>query len=426
MKRTRRPSANDYLKYIPDPGDVTFVPRKESPAPTDLAQFRRAIFAGHHHADGKYRDGGVPQLKEDSAIYKSFRERLYHKVLYRRYGQIRAGLDYIPVPHAIQDEVSKQCSVLADHFPAGRYMPGWSIVDESTIFYEVDGSGHLHEIACYDRDIRSPASSRRCAREILRTTIACRRPTEDEKRHESSTTSPMDSDDEEEAAHIETSIIRRGVKHAAWAWVPSFDDQGPVVSKDLLDPEFQTMWLGPLGRELQPLFAQASTVVYTRDAKDWGQCWQAVSKAAGRFGTNAMSSLCPLTQIPFNGCALVILEDTSDHKDSMNMPGRYGTTQPLGKYPLGEGSMTLLQLGVVLLYRPTDTLCADFLLLSHFTKPLTKGYRYCLTSFMHRKIYNFRRDEGAVKKEETGRRRFLGKKQDIDWNAMMRKAEGRN
>lgn len=91
--------------------------------------------------------------------------------------------------------------------------------------------------------------------------------------------------------------------------------------------------------------------------------------------------------------------DTKDHRDKKNALGLYGTTQPLGRYATDGGHITLVQLGVVLLYQPTDTLSADFLCISHYTSPVITGYRYCLTSFIHQNVADFRR--GVAKKEQA-------------------------
>lgn len=415
-------SVEEYIKYIPCKDDITFIPRLRSPTAEEITEYISSFNDSHTHQDGKFRDGGVTQLKVDSERYRIFRETFYHKVIYKDLDKMSA-VAYRNIPDtALQEKVSARCNVLEAHFPPGRFGSKWSIVDESCIFYK-DQDGIKTEIACYDRSIRLPCTSADCSARLLDTLMNARRPDVDKKRHlEVSVTRPCDPNDEEERKHIEQTQIRHGVKHPCWAWIPRISDQGPVVSRDLCDPEFKKQWLGGLGRALKPLLAQASTVVYARDAKDWGWCWQSVCRAAGSSGSRGML-LSLLDQIPFNGCAIVCLENTTDHKDSMNQPGAYGACQPIGKYPLGEGSLTLLQLGVVLLYQPTDTVCADFLRTSHFTRSLTKGYRYCLTSFLHRKIYEFRQNRDAKDTHDSKRQKFIDRKEACDRRRLMKKRD---
>lgn len=392
-------SADWLTKFIPHRSNVQYIPPAEVLTPEILANARHELLASHTHHNGRFRDGGPPQFLLDANRYKAFRERFYSKIIYRDFPVSKKYPDQIAAD--TQHATSKACSVLSDIFPVGKYVDDLSIIDESCIFY-CNGE----EIACYDRDIRSPETSAKCCKVFLEMSEPLPPPKKNLKRH------PMGpatiATTTEEAEHILLSTLQPGARYLCWSWFPKVPSQGPVISSDLHAPEMSKYWSGgPLLSALRPLFLQGSAVVHARHSKKYSRCCQAVRIASGKLGSNGMS-LAPLTVIPFNGCGIVSLADTKNHRDKNNMPGEYGVTQPLGEYPPGEGVMTLVQLGVVLLYRPTDTLAADFYNINHFTSPLKQGYRYCLTSFIHRSIYQF---------HETREKEDLQKRQRQDWKS---------
>lgn len=287
----------------------------------------------------------------------------------------------------MQARVDRHCAVLADYFPVGKYIPGLSIVDESCVFFDAE----RREIACYDRRARTSSISDACCEALLEHLRNTPAPKHDDLRHpRTGRPQPISNYDGKYLAEWD----RRGVRHLAWAWEALSPGQGLIQSVHMRETYTQKTWVRTLVPALAPLYSQAAAVVHARDTKCFNLCVRAMQKACKVSGGRM-----PLKSTPFNGTALIFLEDTSDHIDARNLPGAYGVCQPLGTYPVGEGVMTLVQLGIIVLYRPVDTLSADYQAIVHYTRPITRGFRYCLTHFMHRGVYDHALGEGVDLRE---------------------------
>lgn len=392
---------NEYTKLVPSAKSVQFIHAVSIPTPADTSQlFQRLqdLFA-IGNARG-FMDHGMLQSRKAAQIYSDFRQRHYHKVIYTELSSAAADVkapsaDYKQMPAdarlLIQDAVDGRCNVLGKYFVPGKYIDGLSIVDESCVFYDKSGK----EIACYDKDARSTHQSELCCKALLNMQRNSPTPAQDSSRHgevQAKSLKALKPDDE---PYLQESF-RSGVKHLAWAWYGLSPIQGVIQSVDFRETYTLKHWQKSLLPPLLPLYAQACAVVRARDWKQCNLSARAVAKACSISGGNR-----PLSTIPFNGTAIIFMNDTTDHVDSRNLPGAYGVCQPLGSYQAGEGSMTLVQLGVIVLYQSTDTLSADFHNIVHYTRPLTKGYRYCLTHFLHRDIYKkMLQSSGNVEKQE--------------------------
>lgn len=395
----------DYRGYIPKASGIVFTPRKEILTKDIANQFWNNIYARHTRPDGTFADMGTALSKADATLYRAYKDAYYHKIQYlalesaemskeaasKRY----RGIDTDEMLGA----VTRECAVLQDRFPKGKYRPGVSIVDEPCVFLD----RNRLEIACYDRWARTRAMSAACEDALLDVLKDCSEPRKDSKRHPE-TPRIQDSWGGQNIRRHTRHWYSQGVKHLCWCWFPKIPTQGSLVSADLRESMLARYWgAGVLGLATKPMFMQAALTVRARNTKLFNTCVAAVKRASGvKYGSNGTAAS-PLVDCPFNGCAVIFLKDTKDHKDASNAPGMYGVTQPLGRYPMGEGTMTLLQLGVVLLYRPLDTLAADFYSIAHWTAPLTRGYRYCLTSFIHQAICDFRSTEDARASDDSNR-----------------------
>lgn len=405
-------SAERYLKRIPLSEEVTFIPRTSSPSGDNFRQLYTDLYGPHYFPNGKFKDGGPSQRSQDAFTYQMFRLQFYHRVIYHKLSRSdlvaqASSTRYVPMPADCQSSITLACRALSEYFPVGKYVAGEIIVDESTIFLDCLGN----EIACYDREIRELTTSQECADALLEVLCNSPIPHKDVGRHSNVQICTNVTADPDIANH-QAQFHLAGVKHVCWARFPRVKTQGPVVSKHLLDTQFLRCWDRRLKLALQPLFLQGSLVLRVRDKSLFNRYCNQVNLATGAKYGSAGTAFMPLRTMPFNGCALIFYEDTYDHRDKNNAPGAYGVTQPLGNYPAGEGTITLTKLGVQLLYQPTDTLSADFFALSHFTKPLSSGYRYCVASFLHEEIYRFRATASERKADNERKEKWLalGKK----------------
>lgn len=398
-----------YNELRPKADEVTFVESKEPLTEAIANEFWDAFRSRHTSPTGEFKNGSAELGKLDAELFSAHKARYYHIVRYNNitYSSKSSSITGDPLSADKLLQFTATCRTLEDRFPVGKYKTGLSIIDESCVFHD----RQHREMACYTRHARTDQFTKACNEDLLQVMETCRAAHKDSKRHPK-TMPPLDAWGGQEVLRHTRMLIMQGVYHLAWCWIGKIPTQGPTISADLLDPTMLRYWeRGSFGGHFKFAIAQAAVGVRSWSKKKFHRCLAAVDRAAGsKHGTNANTYFKPIIQCPFNGTAVVCLKDTRDHVDKNNMPGMYGTTQPFGHYPPGEGTMTLVEFGVVLLYRPVDTLSADFCAITHYTLPLTRGFRYSFVHFLHKNIFEYRATEESVAKEDALRARYKKEK----------------